>query len=468
MAGRREIRCVGPSYHLSDRKAAVQRTVNMYLEQIEGLGEAQQLTLVSVPGLVHQIGSIFGDFRGARYVLGRLFVVFGNVLGELDEASLALTVSWTLATSNGYVGMAHNGTQLAVVDGENLYVVTLATNSFTTVVSAGWRGSDDVYELDGYGVFVDPDTDQFYISAIDDFATLDPLDFSSADSLPDNIVTHRTFKRELWLFGDVSSEIWIDSGDADFPFARYNSASIDVGIVGKRAAVIGSDAIFWVGKTTRGSAIVYMARGHQPTRVSTTAVEQALTASTDLSAAKMWSYQFEGHEFIGITAPGVETTWVYDAATQQWHEQGVLVDGVWEPAPIDQVVFFAERHYAGGGRPARNILYLIDKSSYVLGGLPAVRERTWPHLVSPSMEPISYRSLELACTTGHGGNITLEISNDGGFTWGAPLLRSLGAIGRWMERIRWHFLGSARDRVFRLRCSDEVPLTIHGATVDGG
>jgi hypothetical protein len=79
---------------------------------------------------------------------------------------------------------------------------------------------------------------------------------------------------------------------------------------------------------------------------------------------------------------------------------------------------------------------------------------------------VTYRGLELACTSGHGGNITLEISNDGGFTFGPPLIRSLGAVGRWMQRVRWLMLGAARDRVFRLRCSDAVPLTIHAAAVD--
>jgi hypothetical protein len=82
------------------------------------------------------------------------------------------------------------------------------------------------------------------------------------------------------------------------------------------------------------------------------------------------------------------------------------------------------------------------------------------------MERVAYRGLELACTTGHGGNVTLEISNDGGFTWGSPLIRSLGATGQWMQPVRWHMLGSARDRVFRIRCSDAVPFNIHGATVN--
>lgn len=62
--------------------------------------------------------------------------------------------------------------------------------------------------------------------------------------------------------------------------------------------------------------------------------------------------------------------------------------------------------------------------------------------------------------------MTLEISNDGGFNFGPKLVRSFGAIGRWMQKVRWMMLGTAHDRVFRIRCSDPVPFNIHAATID--
>jgi hypothetical protein len=35
-----------------------------------------------------------------------------------------------------------------------------------------------------------------------------------------------------------------------------------------------------------------------------------------------------------------------------------------------------------------------------------------------------------------------------------------------MQRVRWLGLGAAVNRVFRIRCSDDVPFAIHSATVD--
>lgn len=450
------VQCVGPSYHLAEVKAACQSAVNCYPQKLDG----DNWMMASAPGEV-QIADLTYEIRGSKNVQGRWFVVAGATFYEVTAAGVA-TARGTLSSSTGYVGMDDNKTQLAIVDGANLYVFTLGTNTLTLVSSTGWRGSDDVYEMDGYFIFVDPETDQFYISAIDNGSSLDALDFSSADSAPDNIVTHRVMHRQLWLFGDLSTEIWIDSGELSFPFTRYNSYTMDVGCVGKRAAINAADTLFWIGKTERGTGIVYMASGNQPQRVSTRAVEESLRGSSDLSKATMWTYQIQGAEFIGINAPGLSTTWVFDAAVQQWHERGEW-DAGWFPLRSMLVTSYAGEHFAG---TADGKLTRLDSSVNNLAGRVLVRERTWPHLKKASMDLLSFYGLELSMNTGYGGLVTLEISNDGGKTFGPMLLRSLGAIGRWMQKVRWLGLGSAYNRVFRIRVSDDVPFSIYSATVD--
>lgn len=455
MAGSKVVECIGPSYHLADKKAAVQSSINCYPQRLDG----DNWMMASAPGEV-EIATLPGPVRGSRNVLGRWFVAAGNKLYEMTAGG-SYTVRGTLFSNAGFVGMSNNKTQVAIVDGPNLYIYTLTTNVLTPTNSAGWRGSDDVQEMDGYFIFVDPETDQFYISAIDDGTTLDALDFSSADSSPDDIVTHLVSHRQAWFFGDRSTEIWIDSGAAAFPFVRYQSYTMDIGCVGKRAAITAADTVFWIGQTDRGTGVVYMATGNQPMRVSTMAVEEALRTSSDLSAATMWTYQIEGHEFIGINAPGLSTTWVYDAALQQWHERGEWAAG-WQSLRSRLVTAVGQDHFAGD---ADGKVVRLDASINTLSGRVMKRERTWPHLIQQSMEPVSYLGLELAMTSGHGGNVTLEISNDGGITFGPPLSRSLGVIGRWMQRVRWNGLGTAINRVFRISCTDDVPFALHSASV---
>lgn len=457
MAGKSFAPFAGPSYYLADRKAAIQRSVNCYPQRLEG----DDWMMHATPGEV-LIADLGVGGRGSYVAKKRHFVAAGNKLHEF-YADGTHVERGTLSTSTGFVGMAHNSNQLAIVDGANLYIYRLDAGTFTQITSPGWRGSHDVHELDGYFIFVDPETDQFYISAIDDGTSLDALDFSSADSNPDNIVTHRVSHRQLWLFGELSTELWIDSGDIAFPFVRYNSYTIDVGCMGKRAAIKAADTLFWLGQTERGGGIVYMAAGNQPQRVSTTAVEQSLLSSSDLSQATMWTYQIEGHEFIAINAPGLETTWVYDAATQLWCERAEWFEG-WQPLRSGLVTAFAGNHYAVD---ADGLVVRLDTDANTLNGRPLVRERTWPHLLQPNLEPVTYQGVELILKTGGGGGqMSLEISNDGGYTFGPPLLRALGVVGRYMQRVRWLGLGTAFNRVFRIRCSDDVSFAIHSATVD--
>ena len=312
MAGEREIRCVGPSFYLNDKKTAIQRSVNLYMMQVEGLGEDSPVVLESVPGLslVADLGS---TIRGLHNADGRLFIAAGATLKEMSTGEV-MTSRGSLASSAGFVSMVHGTQQLAIVDGTSLKVLSLASNTLATVLSAGWRGSNLVEFMDGYFVFVGPGTDQFYISAIDDASMLDALEFSSADSQPDDIVAQIVRKRELYLFGSYSCEVWINSGAPDFPFVRYQGTPIDVGLVGYRALCRAADTLVWVGQTERGGPYVYMMVGFQPRRISTQAVEQQLQA-VDYTQAKCWAYQEAGAEFVCISAPGMPTVWCWDAST---------------------------------------------------------------------------------------------------------------------------------------------------------
>lgn len=460
MGGQREVRCVGPSYYLADRKSAVQRAVNLYLMAIEGAGEDSPFVLESAPGL-EQLADLGAETQGVYEADGRLFIAAGGVLYEWTGGAMVSRG----AIGPGPISMAHGMQQLCAVNGPSGWVLDLASNTLATITAAGWRGSNRVDYIDGYFVFVDPGTDQFYISGIDAASELDALDFSSADAQPDDIVAQIVRKRELYLFGTRSCEVWINSGDPDFPLVRYQGTPIDVGVVGTYAVTKAADTLMFVGKTERGGAMVYEMNGYQPQRVSTQAVEQALEASTDITQATLWAYQEAGGEFLAVNAPGLETTWVFDAATRQWHERAELVEGNFHPLRVTGVAFHQNEHFAIGGTK----FYRMARRINTLAGDVLCRERTWPHLIAPSMEPVSYKGLELRCTTGEalaGASITLEVSNDGGSVFQPPLIRSLGAVGRRTQRVRWMPLGTARERVFRLRCTDPVPLTIQGATVE--
>ncbi|MGG2309924.1 hypothetical protein, partial [Salmonella enterica] len=84
--------------------------------------------------------------------------------------------------------------------------------------------------------------------------------------------------------------------------------TIDVGCIAKWSVCKADAGLMWIGRDLNGSGIVYRASGGPPQRISTVAVEEALQATSDLSAAVSYVYQDHGQTFYAINAPGVAST----------------------------------------------------------------------------------------------------------------------------------------------------------------
>jgi hypothetical protein len=87
------------------------------------------------------------------------------------------------------------------------------------------------------------------------------------------------------------------------------------------------NSLFWLGADARGFGIVYRNQGYNAVRVSTHAIEYAIQNYAVLADAIAYTYQQEGHSFYVLTFPTAGKTWVYDVATQLWHERAGFVNG---------------------------------------------------------------------------------------------------------------------------------------------
>lgn len=458
---------VGPSYQLATRKADCQRAINLMLKQTEsGTGKPEKnFFLEGIPGLV-LFSELTDEIRGSIVADGRCFVVAGATLYEIASDGTETSLG-SLATTTGVVDMAYGNTQLVIVDGTHGYVLTLSTDVFTEIVSTSFYGSDRVGFLDGYFIFNRPDTGQFYISAIDDATSLDALDFATAEGSPDDLISLVVDHRELWLFGDVTTEIWYNSGNSDFPFTRNSGAFIEIGCAAVHSAQKIGNSVMWIGKDVNGQGQVYRAAGYSPQRVSNFAVEEALAESTDLSAAKAFAYQQGGQTFYCIQAPGLETTWVFELTSGQWHERADIVNGDLSQHRGNNHVFAFNKHLLGADD---GNLYELNNTTYVNHQDVLYRERTSVHQSAPSLERVAFNTFKADVTVGDTGSgvtpvVELCWSNDGGRTWSNWLARTLGEIGEFSTRVEWHKLGTARDRVWKIRCTDNARFSIIGAAV---
>lgn len=456
----------GPSSPLRTNAAEVRRVVNWVPVKIEsGTGKGGATSYLKQCAGLTLLGNYGASMRALKATAGRLFAA-------TDYSLVEIFADWTSAVHGsiaaGDVEMGANTTQLAAVNGSDLVVLDLAANTVTTNPT-NWLGSQSISVLDGYGLFVEPQSQQFYISASQDFTSFNALQFASAESTTGNIVGTLDKHHEVLILKDLGAEVWDDSGEADFPLSRNESAFIEVGLAARATLRKVASTAFWLGRDEEGMAVVFGMTGYVPQRVSSQALEELLAALTDLSGARAWTYHQEGLSYYVLNVPGLSTTWVYEVAAGIWHERGEWVAGAWAPWRATCHAAAFGQHVVGD---AAGNLYRLDPAVNSNAGDPLVRDWVSPHDAEPGLQTQRFGSFEVVGDVGLGladttaPSLLLRWSNDGGRTWGDWYYLSLGAAGETINRIRATQLGSARDRVWQIRVTDDVRCNVVSVLVN--
>ena len=461
-----KIDVVGESYTQSSLPFDAQRSVNLY-PVLDPKGK-QVSALYGTPGckLFSTVG--IGPHREAFAAAnGRVFTVSGSKFFEIISDGTSIERG-TLLGSQGNITIDENGLQLAVCDGQRLYIFTYATNTFVLQTGKPFASALTVTAIGGYFVVNEVNSGRFYASKLFDGTTWDPLFFATAESSSDNLLRVQNISGQLWLYGDKTTEVWGLNGSAFFPFSQVGGADMAVGIVGSYAVSEIDNSAIWVGKNRDGFGIVYRADGFSPVRISNETIELRLQKAPDPSSLKTWTYQEQGHNFIVITGGGMETAICYDVSTQSFHERAYLNnDGNYE-LPLAQDCVFAFNKQLTFDRNNGNV-YEQSLDFYSDNGEEIPRDRIMTHL-SEENQRIQFRSLVIDFETGVGNVVdparnpqaTLFFSDDGGRTWSGGRSVSMGAVGKYQTRCVWQRLGQARTRTFRIRVTDPVKVVIIG------
>ena len=465
---------VGPSYVARSSNVSADRTVNLYPELTEtGAGKNQEIAaLVQRPGLLKLATLGSGPIRGLyRASTGNVFAVSGTGLYEITVPTVPVLLA-TGTTGSGPVSMADNGIHLVMVDGAKGYALNLSTGVVVEITDADFPDNATVVQFqDQYIIVNQPGTARFWISGLADAPNWDGLDFASAEGSPDRLVTLLVNNRELVLFGAQSTEIFFNSGNPDFPFERIQGAFIEQGIAAAATAKEIDNSPFWLGHDENGYGIVWRLVGYQGKRVSTHAVETALKSYGDLSGASAWVYQMGGHSFYCLNAGG-NTTWVYDISTNLWTEQ------TYTKTTGGEIRHRAENHCFDGTRHLvgdfeNGNLYEMKDDVFTDDGAEIVRMRRAPH-ISNNGKRLFHGSFQLDMETGVGlstgqgsdPKVMLRFSDDGGHVWSGEKWVSAGKIGKYRHRAIWRRLGCSRSRVYELKITDPIKVTLISAFLE--
>lgn len=451
-----------------------QRALNCYLE-MDNASPRAPVALYGTPGMVKKFTLPTGPVRAGWKEGGFSWWVAGNTVYRVDNG-FAIVVVGTIDSASGEVGLCSNGQQILIVDGIGGCIVSVSTSTLARIDSAGFpAGVTHATYQDGYFVVTGkPGSQSFWINQTPYEGTVwDALDFASAEGSPDNTVGIISDHRELWLFGELSAEVWVNTGSTDFPFQRSGNTFIEHGCAAAGTIAKADNTVFWLGADDKGSGIVWRANGYTPLRISTHAVEKAL-AGYVINDATAFTYQQEGHIFYVLTFPSSGKTWVYDAATQQWHERAWRnpATGALTRWRANGGVFAHGLHLVGDFENGN--VYALDLDAYTDDGDPILRLRTTS--ASEGLQNrLFYASLQIDMETGVGQStgqgaaplLMLRYSNDGGHTWSNEKTATAGKVGEYGARAKFNRLGSGRNRVWELSMTDPVKFSVFGAVLEG-
>jgi len=272
-------------------------------------------------------------------------------------------------------------------------------------IGQGWQDSSSCAYIDGYVIFTHRDTNQFFWT---DLYSQNIIGFASAETNPDHVTGIISNNEDIWIFGETTTEVWYNLGGGTTGneiFQRRAGLLVETGGASPYTIQKLSNSILWVASDNRGGAMVMMANGYSPTRVSTFAIEQLMQTvnSNQLKLATADAYQWNGHFFYSINIPGIDSTLVFDltayqlSGSPQWHERqsGYGLKATRHIA--EGHVYFNGKHITGNY--ASGDLYFYDINNNTDAGALIARTRVTPH-VSNGLKRMRYVSLQIDYTAG--------------------------------------------------------------------
>lgn len=368
---------------------------------------------------------------------------------------------------NGYIVAVTVGGDVTVNHKDTVMAGGKVVSTEVTLVASGYpdAGASSIDYIDGYFVWSQIDSAQFFICDLYNGTVIDPLDFATAESDPSTLRRVIVSHRELWLLKANRIEVWANTGAFPFPFERIPGAVVERGCAAARSVDKADSSVFWLGD----DRIVYRSQGYQPLRISEHWLEDKIKTGT-VSDAYAMTYAEGGHTFYVLTFPTLGFTVAYDCATTKWHyrQSGTtLTPAAWRVRCI-AVAFGRTLAGIDNGRVCD-----IDMDTYTEAG-DAIRRvgRTPPIFAEGAKVRMSQFELEcelgVGLNTGQGSDpqVMVRWTDDGGTSWSNEHQAAIGRTGQRADRAIVRRMGQFRQRTLEIASSEPVKHAWYGFRVE--
>lgn len=454
----------GTSHKGRAKVDSAQRRVNVWAEPKDS-PDRDSLVWYGRSGLTLFANLGLQPIRGMREVGSLLFVVAGSIFYEVNNAGTA-TNRGNLSTSSGRVSMTDDGTYVSIADGAGGYTYHTGTNTFATISDGQFSGGDTCAFMAGRTLWNVLNSGQFQGSEALNPTSYLGTDVATAEADPDDLVAVHVHQGRVVLFGAQTTEFWanVDLGP-DFPFLRIQDAVVPWGLHARWSVAEWNGTVAFLAYGGGGEAQVRTLDG---ARLSTPEVEAEWGAYSDTADASALSYMDAGHPIYQINFPTQGVSWGYDGLTGLWSELEAGTAGGRHRGEIG--ARFLRRYVVSDFEDGR--LYELDPSMHADNGEPFARELISRHVFDETRRSVGRVWADFETGVGKAGGqgedpqAMLQISRDGGHTYGPERWTTIGKQGKYRSRAIWRRLGSGYEVNFRLRVSDPVQFALAGAWVD--
>lgn len=298
--------------------------------------------------------------------------------------------------------------------------------------------------------------------------------YHSSYSAADNIDALAAVGDMLYVFGSGTVEVWQrGSGEYEQWLRTSYTANLSNGIEAPFSLAVNKTTLFYVGAGTSFAKGVMMANGSTYEKISPDFLDKKLL-ETGSQNAYGFCYSVGEHQFYVLQLPGIHKTWCWDSFSKSWHQRQSRdrLNGAEMQWRVQAIAWWKEKFYAFCGDSG---VYLhgndywkednVDGDSWDM-----IRHRQGSVIVD-ELKPFILQEVAVEMNVGTVDSyeirpeLTLEISKNGGETFGNKHSVSCGLAGEYSHRVRFHLGGRNRLCVLRLTYSFPTDLVLSAASI---
>lgn len=431
--------------------ASTENLVNCYVEQAPGDARTR-LTARSVLGEAYFSTVDTGLVRAVERVGDYVWVAADGLLFRIDSVGNVTNAGGIKDDPETSIS-GNTGDYVTIAAGGLYYVWDGSTLSSPS--SGAFSGAGSVSQMDFDTIITELNGRKVEWTTNADPETRNALYFRTKESRTDNVVRAVPFGRELYVFGEESTEVWRNTGATGASrYDRLIGGVIDQGLKAYNLVKAFDSGIFLIGNDNVAKIIA--GTGFLP--VATPPVQTDIDASTPV---RVDYYEDRGHKFCVVVFSD-RPAWAYDITTKLWHRRSTGVNlGKWDCKGIAE---------------AWGSFYLVDEVGTVkkltrnnadyMGGATPLKRRVVSKPLTADGNKFSVQKLQFLCRIGRSdlgrdAKVMMRASWDGGNSWSQPEEASLGDLGDYDVQAEFRALGRGEQFAVEFSVTDAADIQIY-------